>query len=398
MKIRRPYGTIPWMLSLLLIAAACSGPEAGNDPADGGATASPADAGQGDDATDDSQTEEGTGTFYESSDTIELVIPLGPGGGTDRTARFYANYFSENLPGNPNVQPVNIEGAGGVLGANEWFQRFDRNGMSAFTSSASQTYAYLLGDPGVEYDYANMTPVLGVPNGAAILMSSKYADHSPQELTELDEPILIGASGQLGANTIDAVALELLGYNHRFIWGYEGSGAIAVAFESGEVEAYTPNAAAYLTTGQELIDAGAATPMLSHGQVGPDGDLVRDPFFPDVPTVKELYEEIYGEAPSGPAWNAYVALQPGITTLQKSFWVHGDAPEDAVVAWNQGAEAIATNDDIAQEAEEAIGPYPLVYGDALQAVAGAVLSMDDETQQWILDFMVETHGAPDPRT
>lgn len=40
--------------------------------------------------------------------SIKWVVPFSEGGGADVLARFYAPLLSQNLPGNPNVEVINM--------------------------------------------------------------------------------------------------------------------------------------------------------------------------------------------------------------------------------------------------------------------------------------------------
>ncbi len=49
---------------------------------------------------------------------IKWVVPFSAGGGADVIARFYAPLLRDNLPGKPNIEVVNMPGAGSTKGAN----------------------------------------------------------------------------------------------------------------------------------------------------------------------------------------------------------------------------------------------------------------------------------------
>ena len=51
---------------------------------------------------------------------IKWVVPFSEGGGADVIARFYAPLLRDNLPGKPNIEVINMPGAGSTKGAN-WF-------------------------------------------------------------------------------------------------------------------------------------------------------------------------------------------------------------------------------------------------------------------------------------
>lgn len=50
---------------------------------------------------------------------MRLVIPFGPGGGYDEYSRLTAPYVEENLDGDHNINPQNVEGSGGNVAAEE---------------------------------------------------------------------------------------------------------------------------------------------------------------------------------------------------------------------------------------------------------------------------------------
>src|SRR5512143_710785 len=55
--------------------------------------------------------------FYQGK-TIKLIIGSSAGGGYDLWPRFVAPYFTRHIPGNPEIIPQNMPGAGGIVAAN----------------------------------------------------------------------------------------------------------------------------------------------------------------------------------------------------------------------------------------------------------------------------------------
>jgi tripartite-type tricarboxylate transporter receptor subunit TctC len=55
--------------------------------------------------------------FYQGK-TIRVIIGSSTGGGYDQWARLIARYLGKHIPGNPEVVPQNMPGAGGVVAAN----------------------------------------------------------------------------------------------------------------------------------------------------------------------------------------------------------------------------------------------------------------------------------------
>src|SRR4051794_16841936 len=65
--------------------------------------------------------------FYRGK-TITLLIGVGVGGEYDLQARLVARHIGKHIPGNPNVVPQNMTGAGGITMANYLFNSAPRDG------------------------------------------------------------------------------------------------------------------------------------------------------------------------------------------------------------------------------------------------------------------------------
>src|SRR6478609_8049968 len=55
-----------------------------------------------------------------AGETVEMMIPLAEGGGTDTWARFVAGELTHDVPGSPGLAPVNDDGGEGILGTNHF--------------------------------------------------------------------------------------------------------------------------------------------------------------------------------------------------------------------------------------------------------------------------------------
>jgi len=128
-----------------------------------------------------------------------------------------------------------------------------------------------------------------------------------------------------------------------------------------------------------------------------NGQLTRDPVFPDLPHFGEVYEGVFGQAPSGPALDSYISLTLAGYTLQKVMWLHKNAPDQAVQELRDGFENM-TNDPVFQErALEILGDYDIIVGTDVDGAVATLLDFPEERRNWLLDFMVGELGYSDPR-
>jgi tripartite-type tricarboxylate transporter receptor subunit TctC len=95
-----------------------------------------------------------------SGETVEMMIPLAEGGGTDTWARFVATELTHEVPGSPGLAPVNDDGGEGILGTNHFMSSARTDGTEVLVSTASTVVPYLLDMPAVRYDFADLRPIL----------------------------------------------------------------------------------------------------------------------------------------------------------------------------------------------------------------------------------------------
>ena len=88
--------------------------------------------------------------FYKGK-TINIVIGFSVGGGYDLYARHLARYIGKHIPGNPNVVPQNMPGAGSLKAANYIFTAAPKDG-TYFGTFARTTGINPLLDSGAKFD------------------------------------------------------------------------------------------------------------------------------------------------------------------------------------------------------------------------------------------------------
>ncbi|WP_010531846.1 Bug family tripartite tricarboxylate transporter substrate binding protein [Lentibacillus jeotgali] len=325
-------------------------------------------------------------TFYEGK-SLELLVPFGTGGGTDTFARFVAPYLNENVKGSPTIQTVNVPGGGSINGSNEFVLSRKPNGQNALVTSGSTHMPYFLGDPAVKYELKDMKPVMGLPTGGVVYVNPETGIKGPKDLTKSNEKLTYAGISATGLDLVTLLAFEVLQMDVETILGYDGRGPSRVAFESGESNIDYQTTMAYLSNVKPLVKEGQANPLFSFGQLNEKGEVVRDPAFPDMPTLKEFYVKAYGEEPSGTAWEAYKAFLGSSFTVQKVIWLHKDAPKEAVEALSQGAKKAVEDPEFTKKGEEVLGGYKPYVGDQLDKVVKNMLNTDEEVTNWVKEFL-----------
>lgn len=316
--------------------------------------------------------------------TVEWVIPFGVGGGSDVWARFNAPLLSKYLPGNPTVVVKNAPGGGSITGSNQFASGAKPNGLALLGTSGSTQFPYLLGDPKVRYDYKDWHMVMASPTGGVAYISSKFGVKSVKDLAKLQGKKLVYASQ--GATSLDLVPLlgfRLLGLDVQHVFGMKSRGEGRLAFERGEATIDYQTTSAYLKSSLPLVQEGKAVPLFSWGVTDDDGNLARDPAFPNLPHIGEAILMVSGKAPAGDEWEAFKAfLIAGFPAQKLAVLPKGTSPE--IVEAYRAAVRKMTKDPAYQAGkDEVLGGYEQVTDKAGQALYREGTTISPAARDWV---------------
>lgn len=329
-----------------------------------------------------------------AGETVEWTVPFGVGGGTDVWARFFAPQLTQALPGNPNVIVLNVPGGGSITGANQFHNRSTDDGLSILGTSASTQYPAILGDPRVRYDYADWTAVLASPTGGVVYADPKYGVSGADGIETLRaQEIRFASQGATALEMPVLLALKMLELNIRPVFGMESRGAGRLAFERGEAGIDFQTASAYLSSVAPLVESGKAVPLFAMGVVDAEGNVARDPSFPDVPTFVEFYTEAMGAAPEGQSFEAWKALMIAGYSLQKMIVLPKDVPDEVRATYTEAARKIVEAPDFRERAGEEIGVYEQLVGEEANAALQNALTVDPAIREFLTNWLSEDYSV-----
>jgi len=332
-----------------------------------------------------------------SGETVELVIPFSESGGSAKWANFYAPLLSEALPGNPTVVVKYMPGAGSTKGAN-WFQEQtyeDTQGTLIFGSSGSTQFPYLLGDPRVKYEYGDWNVVLASGTGGVAFLP-------PEEAAKLDGMDATGLAGtdfiwgSQGATRLDLVPLlawKMLGMSVEPVFGIKGRGDGRLMFERGEANVDYQTSSAYLANVVPLVENGQAVPWMTWGALDADGNVVRDPTFPDIPSFKEVCEATPACETSGDSWEAWKAFMIAGFPAQKMIFLPRGASADAMKTYTDAFNAVLARPDFAEISAARLGVYPQMTGNAATNTLRLGTEVPDSAKAFVVNWLEEEYGV-----
>lgn len=329
-----------------------------------------------------------------SGKTIEWTIPFSETGGSAKWANFFAPLLSEALPGNPAVVVKFMPGAGSTKGANWFQQQSGGDGTVMFGSSGSTQFPYLLGDPRVKYEYNDWVPVMASGTGGVAYLNAEAGakfDGSANNLKDMT--FIYGNQGATRLDLVPALAWKMLGMKVEHVMGIKGRGDGRKMFESGEATIDYQTSSGYLKGSAELAAAGKAVPMMTWGSLDADGNIVRDPTFPDMPTFKEVCEKTDGCETSGEAWDAWKAFFIAGFPSQKLAFLPNGTPQDVVDTFTKAFEDIKNRPDFAEISAKRLGKYPMFTGAAAKTALTGATQVPDSAKAFVVNMLKEDFGV-----
>ncbi|PSL18102.1 tricarboxylate transporter [Shimia abyssi] len=326
--------------------------------------------------------------------TIEWVIPFSETGGSAKWANFFGPLLSEALPGKPTVVVKFMPGAGSTKGAN-WFQEQEHeDGTLLFGTSGSTQFPYLLGDPRVRYEYNDWNPVMASGTGGVAYLNAEDGakfDGSANALKDTD--FIYGSQGATRLDLVPLLAWQMLGMNVEPVFGIKGRGDGRLMFERGEANIDYQTSSGYLGGSTALVNDGKAIPMMTWGALDADGNIVRDPTFPDIATFKEVCQATDGCETSGDAWDAWKAFFVAGFPVQKLAFLPAGTPQDVIDTYTKAFQDVVARADFAEISSKRVGKYPVFTGEGAQGALGTATQVPDSAKAYVTDWLQNAYGV-----
>jgi tripartite-type tricarboxylate transporter receptor subunit TctC len=331
------------------------------------------------------------GDGYFAGQTIEWIVPFKEGGGADTWARFNAPFFSKFLPGRPVVIINNIPGGGSIKGANLFTERATPDGLMLMGTSGSTQFPYLLDDPRVRYDYQDFKVVMAYPNGGVVYCSPELGIQNASELAKIQErPLKYGSQGPTSLDLVPLLSFDLLGLDVKAIFGFRGRGAGRLAFERGEVLIDYQTSSAYLKNVVPLVEAGSAIPLFSFGALDENGELIRDPSFPDLPHFGEVYEML-GKTREGIEWRSWFAFMSAGFGGMKLLLVPKETPDVLIEQYQKAITDMKQDPQYLETKEAALGLYEQLVGAKAKKIFELATNVGQEEKDWVKEWLRRTY-------
>ena len=132
---------------------------------------------------------------------------------------------------------------------------------------------------------------------------------------------------------------------------------------------------------------------MTWGMIDEDGNMVRDPTFPNLPHVAEVYEMMHGKKPRGPAWNAWKTFFAAGYPAQKMIFLKKGTSPEILAAWRKAAADIVKDPEFEAAKNKALGNYAQAVGKQALVLKKIATTVDAKSKAWVLAWLKRRFNA-----
>ena len=296
---------------------------------------------------------------YYKGKRLTVLINFAAGGPADIESRIFARHLVKHIDGAPNLVIQNMDGAGGLIGAQYLGEIGAKDGtlLGALTGVA-WIYA---SDPGRwRVDFRNYQFIAWHPSTTIHFVRTdvKPGIKTPEDIVKAQGLIGGGLSADTSKDLRMRLGLDMLGVPHQYVTGYRSSPPARLALQRGEIHMFAESPPSYRSVVvPQLITPGIAIPVWY--------DEIVDPAPPSrqlegltIPSFPQLYKKIKGKAPSGEYWDAYKTLYDMNNALLRLVALPPGAPPAAAAALSKAVERLAHDKEFAADAMKVVEYIP----------------------------------------
>ena len=303
---------------------------------------------------------------FKANRNINLYIGYAPGGSYDLYGRMVARHLGRHIPGEPNVVPSNMPGAGSLQAANYIYNVAPKDGTALGALGETLAMEQALRNPGVKYDASKLTWIgrIASSNNIHLVWHTAKAQSIDDALKY--EMSVAGTGPANLAETVPRLLNALIGTKFKIISGYPSSGPGMLAMERGEVDGAGTSWAAIKSTKQDWLRDKKVKIILQ--------DLPeRDPELPDVPALLEFGKtdadkQLLNLYASGGAIGRAVSAPP-------------DLPPQITQALRSAFQAMVKDPQLKADLDKAKLSLEPASHAALEATVNKTVNVSDEIRQ-----------------
>ncbi len=221
--------------------------------------------------------------FYAGKQ-INVIVGSAPGGGYDLLARLTARHMGKHIPGNPIFIVQNVPAAGSMVAANQLANVSPRDGTTIGLMQRGVLLAPITSPGAVRYNVSSFRWIGSLASETGVTLAYGSAPHqTAKDLFE--QELIVGGVPNVDPETTARLYNALLGTKFRIVMGYNGTTAVGLAMERGEVQGIGDWSWSSLKVQRPAWIKDKSVRILMQGA------LERDKELPDVPNALDFVKE-----------------------------------------------------------------------------------------------------------
>ncbi len=297
---------------------------------------------------------------YYKGKRVSVLINFAAGGPADIESRIFAKHLVKHIDGAPNLVIQNMDGAGGLIGAQYLGEIAPKDGtvIGALTGTA---WIYASDPARWRVDFRKYEFVARSPSTTIHFVRTDVPPgiKTPEDIIKAQGLIGGGLSADTSKDLRMRLGLDMLGVPYQYVTGYRSSPPARLALQRGEIHMFAESPPSYRSVVvPQLIESGVAIPLWY--------DEIADPPVPSgqlqgltIPSFPQLYKKLKsGAMPSGEYWDAYRTLYEMNNSLLRLVALPPGAPREAIDALRRAVERLAHDKEFAAEAKKVVEYVP----------------------------------------
>jgi tripartite-type tricarboxylate transporter receptor subunit TctC len=296
---------------------------------------------------------------YYKGKRLTVLINFAAGGPTDIEGRLFAKHLAKHIPGKPNIIVQNMDGAGGVIGAQYVGEIAPKDGTVMGYLSGT-TWIYVSDPKRFRVDFKTYEFIAYQPGTTVHFVRTDVPPgmKSPADIVKAKGLVAGGLTADTSKDLRMRMVLDMLGVRYKYVTGYRSSTPARLAFQRNEIQLFSESPPSYrAVVVPTLVKTGQAIGVWWDDiqEKAPKQKQMEGVMLPTFP---ELYQQIKGKMPSGQMWEAYKVLFDINSKLQRLLVLPPNAPKAAYDALRIAIEKLNDDNEFAAEALKTIKFVP----------------------------------------
>jgi tripartite-type tricarboxylate transporter receptor subunit TctC len=311
--------------------------------------------------------------FYRGR-TLQIIIPIGPGGAYDAYARLLSRHLGRQLPGNPTIVARNMPGAGGVIASNYLYNVAPQDGTTLAIITSSFANEQLFDNPQIKYDARKFLAIGRLLDTTSVLF---FWHTSPiktlADMFGMPATLAISSVNEVPAYRLNAMN-RYLGTRFKAIPGYPSARDYVMAVERGETDGGTSTYIGLSQLFSHFLRDRKLNILVQFA-------LARDPQIPNVPTVIELAKERDKDADGIAVFRQLVSNDE----IGRSLFTTPNVPPARLALLRSAFQTMLKDGEFRAEAEQLRLPLVPKTGEEMQKVVADIFDISPEAMAKVRD-------------